>query len=115
MSTGKPSEDTIHDIASAAERAKVTPAVILRWIGEGLRATPVGRVGKRGPRDYRIFDSWLLEFLEARASRCTSLQEPGEHTEPSPGRRRSGGRKAKVAAGSPDGLWPKPFGSGDPK
>jgi hypothetical protein len=60
----------IHDLQSAAERAKVTPEVILRWIAEGLKATPVGRVGRRGPRDYRIFDTWLIEFLEARAVRA---------------------------------------------
>lgn len=71
----------IHDLQSAAERAKVTRDVILRWISEGLKATPVGSVGKRGPRDYRIFDSWLVAFIASRAVRCEpkprSRQEDG--------------------------------------
>jgi hypothetical protein len=55
----------IHDLSSAAKRAKVGEAVIRRWIREGLPAAPVGR---RGRRDYRLFDSWLIRYMEARAA-----------------------------------------------
>lgn len=57
----------VHTLATAAEFAKVEPKVILRWIREGLRATPVGTVGRRGKRDYRIFEAWLVEFMERRS------------------------------------------------
>jgi len=67
----------IHDVEGAAGRAKVTEAEILQWVREGLRAMPVGRVGKRGPRDYRIFDSWLVEFLERRSSAAPFPASPG--------------------------------------
>jgi len=100
----------IHDLDSAAERAKVTPEVIRRWIAEGLRATPVGRVGRRGPRDYRIFDSWLIEFLERRSSRVdtTAVDSPS----PLASDGRSAAMKARRSSDStPIGkgrLWPKP-------
>ncbi len=58
---------TIHDLESAAKLARVTPKVVRRWIGEGLRATPVGRVGKRGPSDWRILETWIFDFLEKNA------------------------------------------------
>jgi len=57
----------VHTLDTAAEFAKVEPKVILRWIREGLRATPVGTVGRRGKRDYRIFEAWLVEFMERRS------------------------------------------------
>ena len=72
----------IHDLAGAAVRARVTEEVILRWIREGLRAMPVGRVGRRGPRDYRIFDSWLVEFMERRAGEA--LAPPAGRTKRNP-------------------------------
>lgn len=92
----------IHDLDSAAERAKVTPDVVRRWIAEGLKATPVGSVGRRGPRDYRIFDSWLIEFLEARAVRVRA-PEPAQAATGAPRKT----RRLPHAVG-PDGLWPKP-------
>ena len=61
------SKPTVHTLATAAEFAKVEPKVILRWIREGLRAVPVGTVGRRGKRDYRIFEAWLVEFMERRS------------------------------------------------
>ena len=81
----------IHDLQSAAERAKVTPQVILRWISEGLKATPVGTVGKRGPRDYRIFDSWLVAFI---ASRAVRYEPKGKDADKEGGT--EGGRKPKA-------------------
>ena len=74
------SKPTVHTLATAAEFAKVEPKVILRWIREGLRATPVGTVGRRGKRDYRIFEAWLVEFLERRSEVAapTVDEEPEE-------------------------------------
>lgn len=98
----------IHDMAGAAERAKVTEAVILRWIQEGLRAVQVNRtVGRRGPRDYRIFDSWLVEFLEARAVQASRGPEPSGPARPAPpgGRARRGRPPGK---GKPNRLGPCP-------
>jgi hypothetical protein len=80
----------IHDVESASKRAKVSEAVILQWVREGLRATPVGSVGKRGPREYRIFDSWLVEFMERRAT----VSRPEGATPPAPAP-----AKRKAAAG----------------
>jgi hypothetical protein len=93
----------IHDLPSAADRAKVTPEVIRRWIAEGLRATPVGRVGKRGPRDYRIFDAWLIEFLEGRSERAMAPERtaaPAGHRQRRPSR--------VVLSAEDDDLWPLP-------
>jgi hypothetical protein len=102
-------EVIIHDLESAAARAKVTPDVVRRWITEGLRATPVGSVGRRGPRDYRIFDSWLVEFLERRSGYQLQATQPTagdpETTPPSEPVRVRGSRRRPVP---PDGLWPKP-------
>ncbi len=66
----------VHTLATAAEFAKVDPKVILRWIREGLLATPVGTVGRRGKRDYRIFEAWLVEFMERRSE----VAAPGAET-----------------------------------
>jgi hypothetical protein len=104
MNPGR-SDVIIHDIASAAERAKVEPVVILRWIKEGLRATPVGRVGRRGPRDYRIFDSWLIEFLEARAA--AEPADPGAEGTTGQASRR---RRVRVPAGSAPAPEGNPLG-----
>lgn len=96
----------IHDLEGAAARAKVTEAVILQWIHEGLKATPVGRVGKRGPRTYRIFDSWLCEFMDRRAQEAGRPRIAPPPVEAPAGR--SGRRSAPVASGeSPLGPCPK--------
>lgn len=55
-------------LEEAAEFAKVRPEDVLRWTREGLRAMPVGKVGRRGPKRYRIFEAWLVEFMENRAA-----------------------------------------------
>lgn len=112
MIGSNPGPPVIHDLPGAAERAKVTPDVIRRWIREGLRATPVGSVGKRGPSDYRIFDSWLLAFLKQRAEvrsagpSVTGSSPEGEAVRPSgkPAKSRRG-RSAKPAA---DWMGPCP-------
>lgn len=83
------STTVIHTIESAALRADVTPEVIRAWIREGMRATPVGSVGKRGPRDYRIFDCWLLEFMDRRAERAVVKPEPVPAKEPKRAARKS--------------------------
>jgi len=71
----------VHTLATAAEFAKVEPKVILRWIREGLRATPVGTVGRRGKRDYRIFEAWLVEFMERRSEVAAPAEaEPKKST-----------------------------------
>ena len=106
MSAKGPEAPVIHDLAGAAGRAKVSHEVILRWIREGLRAMPVGTVGKRGPRDFRIFDSWLMEFMESKATRHAPPTPTGNEGSPKPGRPRP---SAKVAASLDNPLGPCPL------
>jgi hypothetical protein len=87
-------------IEEAAERAKVTPQDVREWIRNGLRATPVGKVGKRGPANFRIFDSWLIEFMESRAG----VARPVAKDRPAA----KGRRAVVVPSAGPDPLGPCP-------
>ena len=115
MNDGRLSQEVIvHDLKGAAERAKVSEAVIRRWIADGMRAMPVGRVGARGPRDYRIFDSWLIAFMESRAVRAgadtpaTAAEGPGSPASSTNARPRPARRPPATSGATPDGLWPRP-------
>lgn len=91
-------------IAEAAAWAKVGEDVIRRWIADGMKATPTGSVGKRGPRNYLIFRAWVIEWLEelaARERRRLTAIRHAEGTEKKP-------RRSRLAESSDNPLGPPP-------
>lgn len=57
--------DYVHDVPSAARRAKVSDDILRLWITQGMRAMPLNSTSKR--TQWRIRDCWLLAWLEKRA------------------------------------------------
>ena len=75
--------DYIHDVASAAIRARVSPDTIRGWIQGGMRAMPIGRVGKECHRHYRIKDAWLMTFMDRRSVEHVHIVSAPAPPEPS--------------------------------
>jgi hypothetical protein len=94
--------DRILNVDQAAELAGVERADILEWIDtRGLKTTPIGTVGRRGPRRYLILESWLIDNIKAHAvSGRMPAPDTGE-AEPAP-------RRARGSADPANPLGPKP-------
>ena len=55
----------LYDLKGAAAYLDTTEERVRELIATGkLKAAPLARVGKRGPRNYRIFRRWLDECLD---------------------------------------------------
>jgi hypothetical protein len=109
MTMAEARADRIMSVKQAAALASVTEADILHWIdARGLKATPIGSIGRRGPRRYLILESWLLANIEAHA--VTAARGPA----PAPDAARDAGPAPKAPRRSADldsPLGPRPRGA----
>ena len=107
-----PPSDPILTVDEAAAHARVSRATILDWIDHrGLRATPIGRPGRRGPRNYILFRSWVDACVQSNAEYTPPAAGSVESAPPAPPRP---ARKAPMrASDGPEGpLGPRPRAKG---
>jgi hypothetical protein len=61
-----PVRDDIYNLETAASRCRVSKDQVIKWIGLGLRAFPLGESVEYRARDYVILEEWLLDFFRGR-------------------------------------------------